>query len=442
MLSDSASINPISLGLGLGTINNPTGGHNVLPYKIHTPKKFPFNYTTVQYDTLFVYDSSNDNDSTQQFHLSTKSVKKIVNSEYIFNASWPQVYEMRFQKIGLRDNIYQEFSSLRRSSNTDSTFQFSISRNDHIQLKNTSNETLTINGSGFSNQCSNLEYLLPENDQVTIPNVFRSDTNALFAFQTTAYSDSVMHWHLYKTNLSMGLNRISLPNEKDNGSIRHRSFAFGNDENINKNINAYFVQISDDQSQAVNFMINNLQLAPQDSILAENYADYKFRIVHYGNTSATYNLWTYTYLNDSIKQFMAGDITLPPNTSHSIQTLSSNGQIIVIVDNGSNGSNEDTLFITQVPLSITDSELSLNQIMLYPVPAQESVQLLFKVPVINAFDIVISDMSGRMVKRLENISKTAVYPVTVQLNDVAAGNYILSVQQHGKTLYSSKFVKQ
>lgn len=445
-LKDSVQVNPQSLGIGLGVnAANPNGGHNVLPYKIRTPKKFPFNYPTQAMDTLFVYDSNYPNDSTQFFAVKAPYVEKAgdtaTNTNYSVGSN--NAYEIRFQKIGIRDSAFKSNSVLnKKRSGNDSTFRFTIESNLFYTVKNAAQAIMKLDASGFTNNCSNILPLIPEGKLINRPKANISDSNSNFTLTTTHYADTVMQWAVHKELLTMGISRIANLNEVDHGSINHRRITYGNPDNVTKNLNCYFIQLNENSTQATTVIAQVQNLIQNDSIVTENPGNYVYKITKISSGNTIYNLTTYTFANDTAKQFNANNIQLNGNSSHVISSVNSTGKTIVYIDEGLNGINDDTLFVQQIPLGSVEPENKFAiQVNLYPVPVTDYLMLESENIPNGSYQVVVAELSGKIVQ-VTHADLSAQLPYRLDCSALARGNYMLFLRnQQDQVVYANKFSK-
>lgn len=444
-LKDAQHTNPSSLGIGLGTAASPTGGHNVLPYKIRTPKKFPFDTPSQEYDTLYVYDSSNANDSTQQYIVLHPLTGR--NGEGHGNTSWPNTYEIRFQKPGIRDFIVTQYSALKTDrSLQDSIFNFAVSKHNYFDVKNSSLNVMSYTSSGFSNNCSNIFPDPAEALNLAVPKFFTSDTVSGFTLNTSNYSDSVMQWNLTKSYLCMGITRKALPGETDYSSFNHRTLTYGNPDNVLKKLNCYFIQLKSDGTQATTVLVNNLNMVQHDSILTENPSEYIYKITKISAGATSYDLSTYTFNNDTARQFNSNNIPLNGNSSHLIDGFYgvNQNQTVIYIDNGLNGNFDDTLFVTEVPLNIIHAPLAFQlNFDLYPNPVENELHILGKNIPPDDYTCIIASFDGRIVLNQEYQYQSANNPIRINTSSLANGNYMLFIRNgRGDVVSRSKFAKQ
>ncbi len=440
-MQDSLHTNPQSVGLGL----NPSGGHNVLPYKIRTPKKFPFDTPTPEYDTMYVYDSSNPNDSTQLFLVLDPLVH--AQGQGASNGSWPNMYELRFQKIGIRDAVVSPFSTLKKDRNAlDTIFNFAIKRNLFFNIKNTALNVMKYDGSGFSNTCTDIKPEASEELNNTVPKHYTADTVSTFVMNSSDYADSVMQWNINKNYLCMGISRKALPAEHDYSTFTHRTMTYGNPDNVLKKLNCYFIQLKTDGAQAATILVNDLEMNQNDSILTENPSDYIYKITKISGGITTYNLTTYTFNNDTAKQFNANNIPLGGNTSHIIDGFYGvhQNQTVIFVDNGLNGNFDDTLFVTEVPVGILNSplpyELDFN---VYPIPVSNKLNIIgTRIPADN-YSIVVCTIDGRILLNEHHADQKGDIHLGINTSSLAKGNYLLFVRNgNGDVVSRRKFTKE
>lgn len=447
-LKDSATTNPQSLGMGLGVnaFTPPLAGHNVMPYKIRTPKKFPFDYPTVAMDTLYIYDSNYPNDSSQFFRVRAPFVENggdtAININYTSGTN--NAYQIRFQKVGVRDTIVSQYSTLNKTrSAADSMFKFTIEGNLNYTATNSSSQSMTLNAGLFTNACSNILPVQPEGVFISKPIAFIADTNSNFNLSSSNYSDTLMHWSLHKPLLTMGIKRNALLSETDNSSLSHRMLTYGNPDNVSKNLVCYFIQVNQNATQATTVIANLQNLVQGDSILTKNPSDYVYTITKLGGNAITYNLNTFTFSNDTARQFSATNLSLNPNAAHQVNSFFGNGQTVVFVDEGLNGTLEDTLFVPQVPLGSFDVESSdSKKFTVYPIPVNDLLTIQAHEISKGNYDVVVADVNGKILLKQKTDYATGLTS-TLDCSQLPSGNYFLFIRDAAEQVIQvEKFTKQ
>jgi hypothetical protein len=443
MLKDSTNTSPFTLGFFLGTAVIPTGAHDLLPYKIRTPKKFPFVTSTYSSeDTLFLYDSNYPNDSSQYVSISAPYVNKY--TQYFYSPTYNNIYRIDVKGVGIRENIVLPFSNLKKTRLLqDTTFSFAINNNLQFTITNNSLDQLQFDGSNYTNNCTNIIAHYPRAKNITLPISYQSDTISNFNMATSNYLDSSFQWSIAKSLLCMGISRKALPTQKDNSTVNHRMITYGNPDIAFKKLNCYFIQTKEDGTKATTVLINDFVMQAGDSIVTENPKDFEYKITKISSGSATYNLTTYTFTNDSAKQFVANNIPLVGGSSHTVESFFGNTKTVVFVDKGLNNVNDDTLFVPEVPLSnLQNSNINNYDITLYPVPVKNELNIIANyIPKTN-YNIIIASIEGKIVYNQMHKIINDKSLLKVNTSSFISGKYVCFIQdEKGNVVYKRLFAK-
>lgn len=221
--------------------------------------------------------------------------------------------------------------------------------------------------------------------------------------------------------------------------------SYGNPDNISKTLVADFSQIDHSQPQSCIISLSNLVLAPHDSIITLSPADYQYQVIHPANDTLTYTLNVIAIYNDTVKQFSASGIPVNGNTSHIIDPYFNgvNGlQTAVLVDNGLNANNDDTLFVLQVPLGMNDLQKNVSYIRLYPNPASNEFNLNIQQQSKAQYRVVCTDLYGKIVhdQTIQHQGQTKQYAMDIA--DLQTGMYFVIVfDEKQQVLFTEKLIK-
>ena len=183
-----------------------------------------------------------------------------------------------------------------------------------------------------------------------------------------------------------------------------------------------------------------------DSLLTENPSQYIYKVTKLSPGNTTYDLWIYTAGNDSVRQFINNGITLTGNTSHTIVPFydGPNGtQTVVFVDQGNDGSYEDTLFITYVPVDLNEVKHNADYIKVYPNPVQKQLSVSINRAQQGSYIVSLLDVLGREVYKQQMSFKAGTDVQQVPMANLAQGAYFIRiVDDKGKGIYMEKILKQ
>jgi len=419
------------------------GYHSVLPYKIKTPSTFPFHHTTIKYDSLFVYDSNRPLDSNQYFLVNT--TRYIMSHDSVHSGTYPDSMDkISFNTPGVHDPIVGGTSWLKTTAGNGDHDQFQISLHEgsHYHIADTAGHFVSLGANGYLNNSYAAKNVNTTDTGTVIPLAHRIDTSLAVTMATSAYADSFMRWDLVNNLRSMALTRHAVPGETDFTTISSHEMTYGTHDAAPKSLNGFFTEIDHDYTQGVNMMVSALGVQQHDSLITDNPQQFIYRIRRIGGAPSIYNLWVYTLDGDSVKQFIQAGLPIQGNATHTINGHFNgpNGpQTAVLVDNGNDGTTDDTLFITYVPLSMNSLKPEQGTIRMYPNPAQNSITLSSEQSLNNA-GVRICDLTGRTVG---TVSAGTGIRKEINISHLAPGVYFVRVIDHtGKVIFVEKLIRQ
>lgn len=430
--------------LSFETVNNgKIGLHSVFPYAIKTPKKLPFTYNGIfSMDTIMIYDSNFPLDSNQYIAI-------YVNDLFYTTGSWSSNYYI--EGMLFNDPTYTElmnttFAQLKPTRSNDTIYSFSLSDKSNYSIL-FNGKTCSLVDTIYSNDIPDLLDLINKDASSFYPLYFKTDTANLMNIQQSKYSDSVMSITQTIDDISMGISRNALPTEYDNFSIKNNYIAYGNPENTPKNITCFFVQTSNASAQALNLVASNITLSANDSLITKNPYNYAYQIIHpTASTNVKYDLDLYVLYTDSVKRFQANTLPLDPNTSHIIDPYYSgvNGlQTVIFVDNGINGTDDDTLFIPQVALSVDHFDKNIKEVKIFPNPAGERFNIQATVDNAENYDIIICNLEGKIVQKESVHFEKNSNSKSIQISSLSTGVYIVFMFDKNKNMvYKEKLIRK
>lgn len=192
------------------------------------------------------------------------------------------------------------------------------------------------------------------------------------------------------------------------------------------------LNIINETTQEKLFVVRSVAVAKNDSVKIENVDDDKLKFSSYGSAKS-YNIELNFVSENGLDRFIASDILLDANTSHTIipeWTDLTNSQLFVLVDNGNDGTIDDTLFLVNQITGIGDEQGSLlspynyNLEQNYPNPFNPVTKIKYSIAQNNLVSIKIYDILGREVETLVNEEKHAgFYEVEFNASEISSGIY-------------------
>lgn len=411
--------------------------HSVLPYKIRTPRKLPFNNNK---DTMFIYDS-NQPDSTD--FIAFENDEMFPNSTFVSSTNYT-VSNFHFRDVGIRFIAQEQYSELNKSTSGQLNYQPATT----IGLFRLSDYIIKHNGTTAA-QNNNGTYT---HDSVKLTPVYRLDVDQppymhtvdsadVFDITTTNYTDNAMVWIQTNGPRNMGISRPAQQTETDHSTEKTGLITYGNPDNNTKYLTAFMRENSQDLQQAVNITAKNICAEQGDSIVTKTPASYVYNITKVnGNSTCTYELDVYSAHDGDIVEFHSS-VDIGPNTSHTIDPYyqGTNGtHIAVIVDNGLDGNADDTLFLPGFPLGVGQI-IDKEGIKIYPNPVQDKLTIDFSKA--GNYNVTLVDVVGRVVYS-ENVVHGAG-KTTLPLSQLSTGVYVIQIKNDkGHVLVKDKIMKQ
>ncbi|MBL7719837.1 MAG: T9SS type A sorting domain-containing protein [Flavipsychrobacter sp.] len=416
----------------------PAGYHSVLPYKVRTPKTLPFDSPTMEYDTVFIHDSNNPTDST--IYILVGSYK---NNLPHTSASYPgeQLDYVSLNKISVRELMNMPMTQLKSTSaGDDPILTLSLSSPSQYTITTGTGQAI-LDGSGYANSSTDLTPVRFEAEITADPSIHLLDTNITASFNNHDYTNGAMNWTQSNKAFAMTITRASAAGETDNGEAALRRFSYGNPDNNTKYLNCTFVEMDDNLVYGSNIIASGICAAQGDSIVTSSLNPYTYTISKVSGTgNCIYDLTVFaSYNGDTVKEFHA-QVSLDGATTHTIDPYfqGTNGtQIAVIVDNGNDGSPDDTLFVAGWPVGVTNV-INREGVKAFPNPVQNDLAVEFAHS--GTYTIQLTDIVGRAIhhKTVNGSGK-----VLIPMAQYPAGMYLLQVaDEKGNILLKDKVTRQ
>jgi len=420
--------------------------HSIVPYKVKTPKKFPFSYNGfTEADTLFVYDSNYPSDSSLYLAITSNKISypNTAMSFYAYDTSQNPTVEVIFNEMSVKDIAHNQFSDLSKTTTAgdDSVLTLALQRQNHYDIEGSGSTHAVRNQTGFT---SNIPYLLPvqmKDRSVPTPSTFRMDTSRSVTVTTSNYELMNMAWNMRNNFRAMGISRLANQTEKDHGTWKNYYMSYGNPDNVAKELNCYLIESSSDYSQGVNILMQGVTMNQNDSIHTENPSQFVYKITRITGSTDSYNLWIKVTGPDSIRDFKANNIPLGPNTSHTVIPYfdgPTGKQVVVQVDNGNDGSVDDTIMLANVT-GINQIFRNSEDVKVYPSPFDERITVELATKEIRQYHVSVSDITGKNMYRQSFNQKRLNIPT----QQWALGLYMITVlDDAGQMIYIEKLIKE
>jgi len=424
---DSVSIRTLSLWN-----NNGTGGHSILVYSLEQDS------TQKELYYLFVYDNSypaNNNalilidttgNSNQGTWLTTygwttwggpkKLMLEIESVNYLNNATLPK-------NIGVSKSPFiLEEDQLEISSGTNSNAAIT-----DVQ----GNIAGYINGQVFEEIPESVP-LIYLNGSETPPYGYNLPTNN-YSVVLNEFSEETIETFFFTGNKSFVYQRDGASVTQSDRLFFDGGVSVVNPDAQNKTIS--LLNLLNETTQEKLAVVSSLELAQNDSVKIENPDSNKIKLISYGSAK-DYDIDLNYSTANGIGRFANSGVNLTANTSHTFLpdwTNLTNSQLIILVDEGNDGTIDDTLYIDNtVGVEDQGSLLSPNSYNLaqnYPNPFNPTTTIQYSIPQHSNVTIKVYDILGNEVATLVNEEKpVGSYEVTFDASALTSGIYFYQLQ--------------
>jgi hypothetical protein len=83
-----------------------------------------------------------------------------------------------------------------------------------------------------------------------------------------------------------------------------------------------------------------------------------------------------------------------------------------------------------------------NQVMIYPNPAKESVNLNIQQSIAGNIQIILSDLSGKEISRSQHLVEAGNTVIPMNISSLASGVYMIQLSSDNGMKYVSKLTKE
>ncbi len=184
-------------------------------------------------------------------------------------------------------------------------------------------------------------------------------------------------------------------------------------------------------------VIRSIELAQNDSVKIENPDSNKVKLISFGTTK-NYNIELNYLTENGLGRFVNSDVSLEANTSHTFVPVwldLTNTELQVLVDNGNDGTIDDTLSLVNQVTGIIDDQGSLltpnsfNLAQNYPNPFNPSTKISWQSPVGSHQTLKVYDVLGNEVATIvDEFREAGRYEITFDASNLSSGIYFYRLQ--------------
>jgi uncharacterized delta-60 repeat protein len=356
LISDNEPVRTLSI---LSNDPNDPGGHSILAYKVEQDT----NISNIFY--VFVYDNS----YPQLVGNSKIVVDTLANNG---KGTWAPAYAW-FNWAGtqwfyLRDPATNYLTTPSLPNKMTPESPFILDEND-LQILNTRNASILItdqqgNHSGFYNAV--LLHEIPN----SFPNIIENGSpgppigydlpNANYSIKMNNFTDSSATLGIFNGNKSFVFQRDNAQITETDRFFFDGGISYSNPDAVSKSVNLITVVNQTTEEKA--YALNNVLMLQNDSIKLEYPDEEKLKLASFG-TPKSYELSIELAKSDGAGSFKNNNISLSANTSHTIVAdwlNFSTSDVIILIDEGNNGTVDDTLEVANQLTQTTTIQLAVS----------------------------------------------------------------------------------
>lgn len=411
---------------------NGAGGHAVVPYRLErADNSSNFN--------VWVYNPNNPNDFTQFIYIDSVANTWNDSTSMNWGSATTDCYlhnESAFflDTLTLRP-MFGIKSSYNENQNGSSRLTIlnsveaevvitsgngeQIGYQDSMAFNNMSDAIPIIPETGYFHPPTG--YYLPENSyQVSMDNFTSQSSNILFQSEMSLYS--------YFRNDAQ-------PDEIDLFGFSVDGIKIINPDNSAKDIELTTIILDESLNERV-FTFNNITFSSGDSLNIKQLAGSELLFNNYGQGNL-YNLRVIDLSPDGEIIFEHNAVQIAQNTGHQLVpdwNNLHNQPLMILIDNGNNGSIDDTMFLKNQATRIEDEGLLLspnnyNLAQNYPNPFNPVTTIKYSIPESGNVSLKVYDILGNEVASLVNEEKArGVHSVTFNAGSLSSGVYFYKIQ--------------
>jgi hypothetical protein len=417
--------------------NNGSGGHAVVPYKLKrikntaTFKILLYNSNVPGSKNNFIFLDSVANTWSDSTGLNWGTGKKNCflredSKDYLPN---PKIFKREFISSALTDNTTDN-SRITIFNTTDADMIISSDKGEQIGYKDSSEFNNLTDATALIPETGNFSppigYDVPEsNYSVKMNNFLDSLSYSIFETDSTYYYYERKDAKSYQTDLF---------------KFTQNGMKIKNSDLSVKKINLQTV--IDEQNSEKDFEVNNMTILQDDSINIREMNRKDLLLNNYGS-GKDYDLNLRSASADGEKIFFHSKVQLTSNSSHQIIPAWSdieNSKVKILIDNGNDGTIDDSMFISNEITEIKDryssnipTAFALYQN--YPNPFNPVTTIKYDLPKQVHVTLKVYNILGEEVAVLVNVEKQpGSYEVKFDGSRLSSGIYFYSIQTGNKTI--------
>ena len=424
LLQDDVAIRTLSIGN-----NNGTGAHTIIPFKLEQ------DHTQDGWYLLFVYDNTRPNDTTAFVLIDTTG--NLNNGTWSTQYAWVnwggsrKLMLMNESSVYLNDPILPKNSGAFVSPFILSGDDLEVYNNIDVNTRiydSQGNLTGFVNGTVFDEIANSVPLIYMDGNETPPYGYYLPTDN--YSIQVSDFTSDTVETFFFTGNKSYLYERTGTINSETDRLFFDGGVSVVNPDQVDKSIS--LVNIINGSTQEKLFALTQINLAQNDSVKIENPDDNNLKFISYG-TEKNYQIELNYATQLGLGRFANNSISITQNTTHLLVPNwgdFADLQLTIYVDEGNDGTIDDTLYIINDVTGVEDDQGSLipTEYRLeqnYPNPFNLSTRIKYAVPKESLINIMIFNALGQEMAELVNENKPAGnYEVEFNAEDLASGVYI------------------
>ncbi len=311
-----------------------------------------------------------------------------------------------------------------------------------MQILNTRNASIRItdqqgNASGYMNG------MLLSDIPGSIPNIIENGSSgppigydlltANYSVQLSECENTHAFVSFYTENKTFKIFRNDAEFSDNDRYFFDGGVSIANPDQHTKNVK--LLNIINETTHEKAFFINEVELANSDSVKIINPDDNSLDLISYGSAKE-YQIELNYASQSGLGRFQNNTVQLTQNTTHNLVPNwldLTNSQLTIYVDEGNDGTIDDTLYIANtVDVEYEGNLLTPNEYNLaqnFPNPFNPTTTIRYSIPQRSNVSLKVYDVLGNEIATLVNEEKVSgVYTATFDASTLASGMYLYRLQ--------------